>query len=176
MSADRQAGFLRPGGRPDGDGPIRAPRGATAGSRLGRLPRRRRITTRPAATRAARRPPHTFRHASLLAIALTGAIFVLSGEPAAQDVEPIPQEPEPALELEPVPPFTQPARPGQRRVVDDVEVPTPEESAREARHVLREFAEGFYGLLPRIAVAVAVLVLAGVLSYLLRPLIRRLLG
>jgi len=143
--------------------------------RTGRA-RRRRATSRRVATRAARRPPHTARHASLLAIALTGAIFVLSGEPVAQDVEPIPQEPEPAVELEPVPPFTQPATPVQRRVVDDVEVPTPEESAREARHVLSEFVEGFYGLLPRIAVAIAVLVLAGVLGYLLRPLIRRLLG
>lgn len=158
----RQAGFLRPGTQADQASRIRAPR-------------LRRTTTHRATTRAARRPPHTFRHASLLAIAFTGAIFVLSGEPAAQDVEPIPQEPEPALETEPVPPLTQPAPPEQRRL-DDAEVPTPEESAHEARNVLREFVEGFYGLLPRIAVALALLVLAGVLSYLLRPLIRRLLG
>ncbi len=128
----------------------------------------------PAGSHRRARPVRRPRHAFLLAIAFAGAILALWGEPAAQVGEQVPQEPEP-LELEPPPQLPAPARPEQRRLADE-EIPTPEESAREARHVLREFAEGFYGLLPRIGVALAILVLAGILTYVLRPLIRRLLG
>src|SRR5690606_15963600 len=128
----------------------------------------------PAGSHRRARPVRRPRHAFLLAIAFAGAILALWGEPAAQVGEQVPQEPEP-LELEPPPQLPAPARPEQRRLADE-EIPTPEESAREARHVLREFAEGFYGLLPGVGVALAILVLAGILTYVLRPLSRRLLG
>ncbi len=66
-------------------------------------------------------------------------------------------------------------RAGAEPIADTI-VTDPGESAREATHTLREFAEGFYGMLPRLGIAIALLVLAGVLTRILRPLTRRLLG
>lgn len=131
---------------------------------------------RPRQVRPSRRRSHALRHARLLAVAFAGAVLVLMGGPAAQEEVPVVPEEEPFAEEEErfvEPPLTVPAPQGR---AGEAQPPTPEESAREATGVLREFAEGFYGLLPRIGVALAVLILAALVTHVLRPLIRRLLG
>ena len=159
-------------------------------------------STGRAYAREAQRRLHRFRRGSLLAVALTGAILALWGTPgaigeptvpglsglaapAAQEaapaeeaVEAIEEEEVRVLEDEPEAEpsgaiFQQPT--GKETAADSI--PTdPGESAREATHILREFAEGFYGMLPRIGVAIGLLILAGLITRVLRPLTRRLLG
>ncbi len=49
-------------------------------------------------------------------------------------------------------------------------------SVAEATHTIRDLAVGFFGLLPKVAIALVVLVLAALLARVARPLLRALLG
>jgi small conductance mechanosensitive channel len=87
-----------------------------------------------------------FRQGSILAVAITAWLLMMLGMPGAA------QEPAP------------------------LETPDLQRAAEEAASTVRELLLGFMGVLPKLAVALLILVAAALLTAVVRPLLRRVLG
>jgi small conductance mechanosensitive channel len=176
---EREAGRLRGRLRPAAQGPRRGRRHAPRVARPPRpgtaAARRRDVAAAGRFRAAAEGRLRRFRHRTILAVALTGLLLLMIGGDAlladgAQDSR------TPAL----VP--DDPA--AQQVVVDtargevtgDTIVAEAARSIEEARSTLLELVRDFGGMLPQLGVAFLVLVLAGLLVAVLRPLLRALLG
>ncbi len=133
--------------------------------------------------RSARYRLRRFRTGSALAIALTGLLLLLWGDPAGgQDAA---QEPLPADSLLADTVVVQPltggaqdtavAAPDTGDLADNVAVEA-SRSLQEARSTIREVAVGFMGLLPKLVIAIVILILIALLTRLLRPFLRHAFG
>ncbi|MHC1764208.1 MAG: mechanosensitive ion channel family protein [Verrucomicrobiia bacterium] len=100
-----------------------------------------------------------FRKGSILAVALTGMLLMLWGQearPAAEGPVVPAEQTEPALVLEPV--------------------TDPGASLEQATNTIRDLLLGFYGLLPKVLIALILLALAALAGKLARALLQRFLG
>ena len=115
---------------------------------------------------AAQRRLKRYRQGTLLAVALTGLVLLVSGttDVPAQDAAQAPGQP--AVQ-QGAPPAIQGS---------DTAVADPAQSLEEATGTLRRFAVDFTDLFPKILVALALVVAAAVLVRLVRALLRRVLG
>lgn len=160
-------------------------------TRGGRSPRGRPRLPAGGYERSARRQLRTLRQGSLLAVAVTGLMLALTGVADAPGQEPprtglptpgAPPAPEPqAEERPPVESETEPAGDprGQAAPPEPAELDTakadPERAAREATRTLRDFIVDLYDLLPKIGVAIAILLAAAMATRIAPPLLRKLL-
>jgi len=140
----------------------------------GPTPRGRTVRAPARPVRTAQGQMHRFRQGSILAVAVTAWLLMLLGAPDAAgqngDADAPPtialQAPPPAQDQ----PVGQPTQPLPGDTVDLAR------SADEATSTLRELAVGFAGLLPKLLVALVLLGLAGLLTSVVRPLLRKALG
>lgn len=104
-----------------------------------------------------------FRQGSLLAVAITGLLLMVWDQPElalGQDM----MGAAPAAEVEGDP-------------TDPIEMTTdPAEGMDRATGTLRDLLRGFYGMLPRLGVALLIVMLAGLLAHVVRAAMRRVLG
>jgi small-conductance mechanosensitive channel len=129
---------------------------------------------RPDYAAAARGRLKRFRQASSLSVAAAGLLLVLVGTGApGQEPDTLAQEPETQL-VAPDTPSGEPV-PGTATLSDSA-VTEASRAVAEARSTIRDLAIGFAGLLPKLAIAGLLLILAWVGSRLLRPGLRRLFG
>lgn len=121
------------------------------------LPRRRRPDTPPAWTRA-------LWHRPALSAALSGFIlFTLGIRPPATGTVPDANGAPASLQAE--------TTAQQREPVTDTAPPSPGESVRRATGTIRELARDFYDLLPRLGIALAVLIIAALIVHFARPIV-----
>jgi small-conductance mechanosensitive channel len=173
-----------------------ARRAATRLRRPGRLPPRG-TRSASAARQSAQGRLKKFRQGSLLAVAITGLFLILWGVPDAAParpaggmtspataVAPASQEPEPGAAQEDVG-GAQDAVPGADTLdtgdafvdtVADTTRPDPGRSVEEATSTVRQFAVDFTTLLPKILIALGLLLAAGIIVRLVRAVLRRVLG
>ncbi|HUE77119.1 MAG TPA: mechanosensitive ion channel domain-containing protein [Longimicrobiales bacterium] len=163
--------------------------------RRGRVPRpspRRPGDRRPGryssqrAESAARSRLRGFRHASKLAIGATALALLLVGTPGGADADPGtagaaagPATLAPPAVQEGAGGVQEPAgdpRPPDTTEAEDTASADPGESARRATGTLRSLARGFYGYLPILGIALAILLFAGVLARLTRVGLRTVLA
>ena len=129
-----------------------------------------------------------FRKASILAVALT-AFVLLFADPAAGGAAqprvpgfPAAQADTAVVDTTVVDSATADSLAAAQaaEVEEDTATPRPDslarESAREARRTLRSLGSNFVGYLPKLGIALAVFLLAGILIRLLRPLLRKALA
>jgi small-conductance mechanosensitive channel len=108
----------------------------------------------------------------VLAVALTGWLLVLFGMPALAE-----QERQPETAAQQTPPQTSPApQAGDSLLVSDTGEVDLERSTAEATSTIRQLWRSFPALLPKILIALGLIGAAGVLTALVRPLLRRALG
>lgn len=107
---------------------------------------------------AAERRLRRFRQRTALAVAVTGLVLVVVGAPAADGQDPGGPVPEAAV-------------PADTLVVVDTLVDAAR-SVEEATGTLRELWLGFQNLLPKLAIALALLLVAAILSRAIRALLR----
>ncbi len=128
--------------------------------------------------RSARYRLRRFRTGSALAIALTGLLLLLTGEPAdgqdpAQDTLPDTVIVAPLTDT--LAPDTSLAAADTGDLGQNVAVEA-SRSIEEARSTIRELAIGISGLLPKIVIALVLLALVAILTRLMRPVLRHAFG
>jgi small conductance mechanosensitive channel len=132
----------------------------------------------------AQRQLSRWRQGSMLAVAMTALLLMILGAPDAtgQDADPL----APAVPATEATTAAQPARdaPAPTAMAQDAPAqPRPpgeaadlERSAEEAASTIRDLVLGFMALLPKLLVALGVLLVAAVVTAIVRPLLRRALG
>src|SRR5690606_26716276 len=146
-------------------------RGAHA-RRLQAQSRRRAVTRSAGAARsAAQRRLKKFRQGSLLAVSITGLFLLLWGVPDAAPA----QEAGSAVADSVVVSDTT-AGPAQLDSAADTTRADPGRSVEEATSTVRRFVIDFTTLLPKILIALGLLLAAGIIVRLIRAVLRRVLG
>lgn len=121
-----------------------------------RRARARRVAPRGGYQSAARRRLRRFRQGSILAVAITAWLLLVLGAPGAAEAP---------LEA-----------PVSAPVEGPVDVPDLQRATEEAASSVRDLVLEFMGVLPKLTVALLILFAAGLLTAVVRPLLRRLLG
>jgi small conductance mechanosensitive channel len=193
--------MARSAGRGAGQAPGQGARptaARTSGRARARPPARRRpagpravgrLGPRPDYAGAARTRLRRFRQGTALAVAVTGILLLLwTGQAPAAAGAPgvsgqVGQTAPGAQAPAPAPPAgvdtpAGAAAPGERSGVAAVDTAAAEVSraVREATSTMQDLLIGFYGLVPKLVVALLLLAVAGVLARVIRPLLRRALG
>lgn len=119
-------------------------------------------------TQQARARLRRFRQGSVLAVALTALLLTVSG-----GAEEAVAQPEQALEERAEVTDGGGASEGE---TSDAAAEDPEASIDEATGTVRDLLRGFYGMLPKLAIAVAILLVAWMLAALARAVIHHALG
>jgi len=139
-----------------------------------RTPHRRTARAPGRAVPTAQGQLRRFRQGSILAVALTAWLLMLVGAPDAagqdgdtDDAQAVALQAPPPTQEEPLGPS---APPSAGDTVDLVR------SADEAASTVRDLALSFAALLPKLLVALVILGLAGLLTAVVRPLLRKALG
>lgn len=140
------------------------------------MKRRRRV----GGTTAAKRSLQQFRQATILAVAITAFIFLLVPAPEEADAQAtadVQQLPDTVSVIEEIPldqlESTVPAESGNASVAADTLLSA---AQREAATTVRALWIGFLGNLPKVLVVLGVLLLAGGLVRVIRPILIRILG
>jgi small conductance mechanosensitive channel len=121
--------------------------------------------------RGARNRLRRFRQGTLLAVALTGLLLMLWGveDLAAQDTAAAPQDTAQTIPAE--------AAPAEAAEEDPEEIITdPVRSVEQAARTMGDILWGFYGLLPRIVIAIVLILLALLVGNIVRWFLRRVIG